>query len=563
MIANFEADIGICRKPEKPNEGSALIVTVMVIAVLSLVAATLLSYTSSKQTGPFEAASWHEAGAAAEGGVEIALNALRRSIEEGTTAWNGWQADPAYGATAKKYITANQLLSHAGEGNTSVRAIVEVTQPTGTGTINPSTISSNRYAYLIRSTGFADVPGPSRRAIEGSSQNIFKSDLALRKINVFYDMRANKAIDAEQDGKVHPQISRVVEAVATPVTPFPAAILAQDAIEIKGGSNMIVDSYDPTVTPYKYDTGKARGDATQPGNKRSNGNIATNAKKKHDTDDVIRLENVGVWGLAAKGKGAVNIKAPNATVSGEIIDGFYKSLRQYDPSKFAGFSGLTALTTADRPKSPNPKTVVVQCGKGATASKAAETLYYKYKKIHLHSGEILQIKKGSTPYDNVSWGTAEVWVTEDIVIHNGGLIQVDDGARVVIHFARNLTLQEKDAGHPAIDNKTQVKTFNASSPSSTFADPGALQFFGAVPDHHKKSVKIKTNMAGVIYAPDHNFEVNMKSGRHLYGALTGRKFEVKGGSQIHYDESLSDAGKPIDYTIATWQEDWYDPLVRK
>jgi hypothetical protein len=69
-------------------------------------------------------------------------------------------------------------------------------------------------------------------------------------------------------------------------------------------------------------------------------------------------------------------------------------------------------------------------------------------------------------------------------------------------------------------------------------------------------------MAGVVYAPDHEFEVNMKSGRHFYGALTGRKFEIKGATQIHYDETLADQGKPVDYTLETWQEDWYDPAVR-
>jgi hypothetical protein len=541
------------RKAQAQSAGSALIVTVLLITVLCLVAATLLSYTRSKQSGPFQAASWHEAGAAAEGGIEIALNALRRSITDGTVAWNGWVDNPAGGATAKKYITDTQLLGHQGEGNTVVRAIVEISQPTGAGTINPTTgtsaVSPNRYAYLIRSTGFANVPGPTRIATD-------KSDADLRKLNVFRDMRTNSTITT-------PQVSRVVEAIASPVTPFPAAILAKDTIEIKGGSGMIVDSYDPTITPYKYDLGKARGDATQPGNKRSNGNIATNAKKKNN-GEVIRLENVQVWGLAAKGAGVVNIKTANASVSGEIIDGFYRELKPVqDPSKIAGFSGLTASTAADRPGNHSlPKTVTVTCGNGASSANPAQTNYYKFKKVHLHTGEILSIKKGSTPYDNVSWGSVEIWITDDVVIHNGGLITIEDGAQATIYFGRNLTLQEKDSGHPAITNNTQLKTYSLTNTNSTFDNVSALQFYGSVPDHKKKHVKIKTNMSGVVYAPDHDFEVNLKSGRHLYGALTGRKFTIKSGTQVHYDETLSDLGKPIDYTLETWQEDWYDPAVR-
>ncbi len=362
-------------------------------------------------------------------------------------------------------------------------------------------------------------------------------------------------------------MSRVVEAVATPVTPFAAAILSQDTIEIKGGSNMVVDSYDPTVTPFKYDLGKARGDVSQPGNKRNYGNVCTNAKKKKDTDEVIRLEKAWIYGIAAKGKGAVEIKnAPTAGVSGEIIDGFYRSMRQYDPSKIAGFRAdafptVLVKNATDRPKSGYSKTIKIQCGKGATGSSGPETLYYKITKLHLHKDEILKIEKGSSPNDGVSWGSAEIWISDDVVIHNGGRIQIENGAKATIYFAKNLTLQEKDSSNPAIKNETDYKTYHAASTSS-FADPSALQFYGATVSHKKKNAKLKSDMTAVFYAPDHEFEVNLKSGRNFYGSLTGRKFEIKGGTQIHYDETLADVGKPIDYTLSTWQEDWYDPAVR-
>jgi len=540
--------------------GSALVITVMTITVVCLIAATLLSYTSAKQSGPFQAASWHEAGAAAEGGVEIALNALRRSITEGTVAWDGWTADPSYSATAKKYLTADQLLSHAGEGNVGagglVKAVIEITQPTGTGTINPPSISSSRYAYLIRSTGFANVPGPARLPTD-------RSDLDLRKINLYTDFRTGQAILPGADGIVHPQITRVVEAIASPVTPFPTAILSKDTIEIKGGSGMVVDSYDPTQFPYKYDYGKARGDTSQPGNKRSNGNIATNAKKDDNTD-VIRVENGSVYGDAALGNGAVNIHSPGASISGEVIDGFYRELKPVqDPSKNSGFTGLSASNNANRPSHTKglPTTVVVTAGKGMGSSGSPETAYYKFSKIHLHTGEIFKVSPFNT--SGQQGGYAEVWVTGDIVIHNGGLIQVDPGAHVTFYVAGNITLQEKDASHPAVDNNALIAK-NSDNTGGIFPDSAALQFYGVSANNKKKDVKIKTNMNGVVYAPNNDFEVNLKSGsnRAVYGALTGRKFEVKGSSQIHYDESLADAGKPFDYTLETWQEDWYDPNVR-
>ncbi|HJT80409.1 MAG TPA: hypothetical protein VJ719_04350 [Chthoniobacterales bacterium] len=529
------------------NAGSALVTTILTVALLCLIGGTLLSLTSSKQSGPFQAASWHEAGSAAEGGVEIALNALRRSITEGNAAWDGWtlntssptptpsaspSASPSPTPFAKKYITESELLSHQGEGNKTVRAIVEISIPTGLNTINPSSIPPNRYAYLIRSTGYANIPVGARRL----PQN--KADLALRKLNLFRDFRTGAAVNI--DGG-YGQVSRVVEAIATPVTPFPAAILSKDTIEIKSGSGMIVDSYDPTVTPYKYDASKAFGDVSNPGAHRQNGNIATNAKKKNN-GDVVRLENVKVYGLVAKGEGVVNIKTANASVSGEIIDGFYRELKPVQsPRNNTSFSTPTSLSL-NRPKG----TVNVNAG-----SAAGSSLYYKTDKIHLHDKDVLKIKKNGS-----GGGTAEIWVTGDVVIHNGGRIEVENGANVVFYFEKNLTLQEKDANKPAVKNEAVYAT-------GGFTDPTAVQFYGVVPDRKKKQVKVKTNFSGLIYAPDHEFEeIKLKSGRHIYGSLAGRKFKIEGNTQIHYDESLQDFGKPFDYTLESWQEDWFDPNVR-
>ena len=515
-------------------KGSALIVTVMAVVVLCLIAGTLLSLSSSKQAGPFQAASWHEAGSAAEGGAEIALNALRRTITEGTTAaWSGWTTA---NGTTKKYITENDLLSHGGEGNTAVRAIVEISCPTGAGTINPTSVPAERYSYLIRSTGLANVPGPSRLAMK-------KSDLNLRKINVFTDMRTNATLTT-------PQISRVIEAIASPVTPFPAAILSRDTIEIKGGSNMIVDSYDPSVTPFKYDGSKTPGTIAS---RMTNGNICTNARKKDNTD-VIRLENVKVWGIAAKGAGVVNIKVSNAAVSGEIIDGFYRELKPVQsPRNNPAFipEASLPLDALDRPGH------VTNISAGGSPGAIR---YYKVKKIHLHRDDKVVIKKNGS-----GGGTAAIWCTGDVIVHNEGQIQVEDGANVIIYAEKNVTLQEKDASHPAVDNDALRPAPNPTPSGWTaYTDPSAFQVYGVVPDRHKKHFKIKTNLSGVIYAPDHEFEeIKLKSGRHIYGALTGRKFKIGGNTQVHHDETLSDIGKPFDYTLESWQEDWFDPKVRQ
>ncbi len=228
-------------------QGGALIITIMGMAILFIIAGTLLSVTTSKQSAPFQAASWHEAGAAAEGGVEIALNALRRSLVEGESGWDGWDKllEPSLFQTgyetpfAKKFITPAELMSHEGEGNTNVRAMVEVTVPTGSDTINKGINSNESYkwAYLVRSTGTADVPGPTRIAVN-------KSELALRKVSFLTDFRSKAKVSK-------PQINRVIQAIITPVFPFPLAIQVREQLDIKSGKNMVVDSYDPAIGKYE------------------------------------------------------------------------------------------------------------------------------------------------------------------------------------------------------------------------------------------------------------------------------------------------------------------------
>jgi hypothetical protein len=525
------------------ESGGALVIALTAVAILCIIAGTLLSRTTSKQVAPFQAASWHEAGSAAEGGVEIALSALRRSLNEGTAAWGGWETTTQQGGStpfAKKYLTEGDLLSHTGEGNQTVRAIVEVSVPTGTGTVNPPQggvpLPPEMHAYVIRSTGLANLSGPSRLVTA-------KGDLALRKLGMLMDFRTNQKVAI-------PQVKRVIEAIASPVTPFPIAIQAREQLDIVKGSGMIVDSFDPAVAPVQA--------SPYVPTRRLYGTIATNGKK----NDIIRLENVTVYGNAAKGGGNVNIK-PNASVTGEIIDGFYRELKAVrSPRNNPSFSPIkTSPTTADRQNRD------IDAGRGPDPSAGRpnpETFYYKLDKIHLHDGDTLKIKKNEK-----DGGIAEIWVTGDIVVHKGGKIEVEKGAKAIFYCEKNVTLEEKDYGKTAVKNDA-VTTRTLNGQSVQVPDADALHFYGVTPDKKKKKFKIKTNMVGVVYAPDHEFEVKLKAGgvpsgkppRAIYGSLTGRKFKIEGATQVHYDESLADKGKPFDYTLESWQEDWFDPAVR-
>ncbi len=540
------------------------------LAVLVIIAGTLLSYTTSKQAAPFQAQSWQEAGTAAEGGVELALNALRRSLDEGTSAWNGW-ADDGTTTYYKKFITADNLLGHGGEGNTDVRAVVEVTRPSGVGTVNPPEggvpLSDARKAYVIRSTGIANLSGPNRLPLT-------KSDQSLRKMNFLADFRTKQRV---QNGR--PQVARVIEAIASPVTPFPLAIHAREQLDLTSGAlavttfpapteAMKVDSYDPSILPVKA-WGNSKTDYLPV--QYTNGAIATNGKK----DDIIRLEKVAVLGNVAKGGGRVNIRTENAKVSGETIDGFYRELKSvpYPGTGFVPTPGGPTGKAADRPSgsSTEPKTVVLTAGEPSTPSNPnPASTFYKLEKIHLHDGEKILIKKKSTPGSGERKGTAEIWVTGDIVLHNGGRIELEEDVNAIFYCEKNVTLQEKDEGRPAtLNNSTKlVDSTSEANKKYKVPDPASLQFYGVLPRNQrpsKKTFKIKSNLIGLVYAPDHEFEIKLKRGgdRAIWGSLAGRKFKIEGGTRIHYDETLADYGKPFDYTLESWQEDWFDPAVRR
>lgn len=539
------------------HEGSALIVTVMALAVLFIVAGTLLSITTSKQAAPFQAASWHEAGSAAEGGVELALNALRRSVSEGdAAAWNGWTAT-AGPTFATKYLTEGDL-SHEGEGNKTVRAIVEVSIPTGAGTINPTSVPGEQRAYLIRSTGLAQVPGPVRLSQESAN-------VALRKLNFFTDFRTKAAV-------AKPQVTRVIEAIAVPVTPFPLAIHAKEQLEITKGKAMVVDSYNSTIAPYSSTVFGSVGAF-----RRKYGNIASNGKTK----DIIRLENVAVYGDAAKGTGGLVEMKANASVSGQIIDGFYQEMSAVQsPRSRPTFLANIQPNTGSGGSLPSTLTTK----SGDTTIKAGQnggTRYYKFDGIHIHDKK-LKIEKFDGSASSVG-GTAEIWVPGDIVIHKGSFIEVENGANAIFYYEKNLTLEEKDksksegairnANVRAIPNGTTVTATDGSGTivtlpnGSTAPNPASLQFYGVQPPTPTKKnkytkVKIRTSAVAAFHSPDSEFEINLKQDRHIYGALSGRKFKIKAETQIHYDESLGVSGKPFDYTLASWQEDWFDPKAR-
>src|SRR5437764_775620 len=233
------------------ERGNALLCAVCTIFIVSLIAANvLLNCTARYNQASNQVRSWNEALYAAESGADIAYNEVRK-IAFGSTAFSasdGWTTSgTTYTSGTTTYGTNGML--------TSQTVDLFYSDPT----------TGNAW-YRIRSKGTSPLQGLKRTGMDDrlSNGNRFVAnastrgdgDTLLRKIDFKYDHftatygptgdGTNKAIVAVSPA---PQLSRRIELIAAPITPFEAAI------KVSGnfyglGSAAYIDSYRSSVGPY-------------------------------------------------------------------------------------------------------------------------------------------------------------------------------------------------------------------------------------------------------------------------------------------------------------------------
>ncbi len=245
------------------RSGNTLLVAVLLLAVLSLVGATVLQTVSNRYDYSQKAVGWAEALNAAEAGVDFGFAHCGWNLA-GQAAWTGWKK---YDSATSNWVTvtdandanteiaagrrviydlpAGSHLLGTGEGTTDLWYHVEVDSPAS------FVISGNRW-YRIRSTGYAGLTGMARSNNDSPDGARTHNDM-LRK----YDLRLDHFIKRYGDYAhaagtsvtVTPQATRRVEIIAQPQTPFSRAIVAS-APTGNPVSVPIVDSYDSTDTTH-------------------------------------------------------------------------------------------------------------------------------------------------------------------------------------------------------------------------------------------------------------------------------------------------------------------------
>jgi hypothetical protein len=371
------------------KNGSVLAWTVLVIAILSLIAVETLRLVTIKYQNALQTSTWQEALLAAESGIDLAIVELRKSLyPPPNNAWSGWTNSPGDGVTGYELST----VPNAGLNGTPMTIETNVDAPATL--IDPT--NSWQY-YRIRTVGTIPITGPAR-----ASDN--PQDTKLRRLSLRFERFTNGILSPHV--LTAPQVSRRIEAIVRPVSAFDQAIMSVGVVDLTN-QNIVVDSYDssnPTKsTNGLYDVAK----------RQQNGDIATDGQ-------LIEAGNAQIYGDVATNAGTVSGAANITGV--ERTDFYQEPIPVGAPSWSATNSSVTNVN--------GTTTIQASATQGSAASR------YVLSAISLSGNKTLTIAGDA----NGGHTYVEIYVIGDISVSGQGQIVIQPGVTATIYFAGNVDI---------------------------------------------------------------------------------------------------------------------------
>jgi len=437
------------RQASKNRDGGILVTTLLLVAVMSMLAAATLNRVSSRHASTYQSMCWNEAFTSAEAGADLALVAMNKSITSPSTAWAGWT--PSDGTTFPKTYTPS-IPSHAGDGNTKVYTTITVDKGIGSGWIR------------VRSTGVAELPASCVNGLEAARANtsgVKNHRTVLRKANYRTDLTG---------GVLHlPQIARTVEVLAAPAGshPYLRGLTVKNAITMSGGA--YTDSFNSSNPAYstngKYDAAK----------RQSHGDIATNS-----SGNLSNLQSSYVYGNASSNGGTIG---NTQHVQGTIANNFQTVI---DPVAAPTLSNIQALPL-----------IIKNTSATLVAGTAASPKSYLLTELTIGGSNVVTITNptpGTDAYINIY-----VSGTNGLTISGSSYIVQEAGVHANIYVAGNMTVsgggvlnQNNVASYlqiygitPASGTKTATVSGSGSfigvlnAPAYAMVISGSAGFFGA------------------------------------------------------------------------------------
>lgn len=403
------------RKPNSSVAGSVLIWTVLVITILSLVAAELLHVVSGKYYSTLHTAVWQEALLAAESGVDLAIMELRKSLYPApNNAWDGWNTTEGPAAGNHGLTT----IPNAGLSGTPMTIDITVDAPAQL----KDPANSWQY-YRIRTIGTMPITGPAR-----VSDN--KQDTRLRKLALRWDRFSDGILSPAAVN--NPRVSRRIEAIVRPVSAFDQAIMSVGALNLND-ADIIVDSYD------SRDPSKSTNGLYDVNKRQEHGGIATDG-------NLINAGNAHIYGDVATNAGTVS---GVANVTGIERTDFYQ-----EPIPVAAPSWPSI--------NPTPIVITKSTTLNASAVEGAPSSRYVLSSVSIAGGDDITFR--GNPDGSPTF--IEIYVTGDISATGTSQIVIQPGVKAKIYFAGNVNI----AGNGLINTNNQpgdLQMYGITPPNNT------------------------------------------------------------------------------------------------
>ncbi len=472
---------------EKLEQGTVLLCVLCTILVVTLIGANVLFNSVTRfNTSSSQVRGWKESLYAAEAGGDIAYAEIRKTILDPTHAFSGW--------TYSGGIYSNAPITF-GSDNLTTSAAVDLFYYDSSG--NPW--------YRIRANGTAPVLGLKRVTMDDRMGASTRGDSLLRKIDFNYDhFIATYGPKGDNVGKAlvpvsHPQITRRVELVAAPVTPFEAAIKCSGTFYGLGDAAMI-DSYRSSNGSYYF--------------------CANNPADPHYSDS--RSGSVEISSAVATIRGMVY---GNVATNGGTIVRSYQIIGTIDNS--VPFTLPPFKMPTDMPM-PQPSPTKVNGNVTVNPPVAGTARNPTFYLLSSFTGNLTV-----NPYNTADTYVA-VHTTSDIT----GTVDVKPNVHLMIFFDGNVNVKARD-----IVNESGIA--------------GNLQFYGISPTDPSVSQSIAIsppgNFAATFYAPSADFTLN--GNPDISGAIVCKTFYGNGNTTWHYDRTLGTEGDAVDYRIVSYVED--------
>jgi hypothetical protein len=492
------------RTKKAAEEGNVLICALVTILIISLIGANVLrNCTTRFNVSSSQVRSWKDSLMAAEAGGDIAYAEVRKTVRDPAHAFTaGWANSPSVNPT-KHVMNPDTPIGTNGLVTGTVVDLFYYDPATG----NPW--------FRSRSRGTAPVTGLPRTGMDDRMGAGTRGDSLLRKIDfrtdhfvATYGLNGD-GVNPTPTAVPYPQITRRIEQIMAPMTPFEVAIKTSGSYYGLGSAAQI-DSYNSKDGPYVF----VANNPSSPRYKDSrSGSVAIGSAATPDS------VNGMLYGNISTNNGTIR---PTQYITGTIDNSV--------PFTIPPFSMPTDLP----PPQAAPTTVAGSDVNVTPPSAGTPQTPTYYLLSSLGPAHLTIYPAGGTQT------YVAIHVTGDLT----GRVTVKNNVHVKIFVNGNINVKARD-----IDNESNLAAnlqYYSISPldANGNPDPSVSQYIHIAPPG---------DFAATFYAP--SADVVLNGNPDLIGAIVCKTFYGNGNTSWHYDRALDTEGDPVDYRIVSYVED--------